>query len=371
MALVNRTDLKAAQQQLAEWLAARLPEAQEIVVSKLVSPPSSGFSNETLFFDVEWIVEGVHRRRRLAARLQMSGPGLFPDYRLDHQYAVMAALGRDGSVPVPTVLWQEDDPSVLGTPFYVMEYVDGRVAADDPPYTAEGWFMDLPPHQRSLFVDNALVAMVDVHKVDWRALGLDFLARKGDGDPLDREIAFYQDYFSWASAGQPDPTIEDALAWVRANRPSTPESIVLSWGDARVGNILAGDDLAVRAVLDWEMATLGSPSLDLGWWLFMQRHHTEGYGVEHPPGLPSRGEVIARYAELSGTYPEHVDFYEIFGALRGSIIMARLAHMMIDAGMLPPDAEMVYNNPATRTLAKLCSLPAPRGIGMTGHVGRR
>lgn len=371
MALVNQTDLVVAQRALSGWLADRLPGAADVVVSELTSPPSSGFSNETLFFDVEWNAQGVRRSRRLVARLQMSGPGLFPDYRLDHQYAVMAALGRDGSVPVPKVLWQEDDPTLLGTPFYVMEHVDGRVAGDDPPYTAEGWFMELPPDQRGAFVDNAFTAMVGVHKVDWQALGLDFLARSGDGDPLEREIAFYERYFGWASAGQPDPTIEGALEWVRRNRPTTPEPVVLSWGDARVGNILAGDDLSVRAVLDWEMATLGSPSLDLGWWLFMQRHHTEGYGIGHPAGLPTRDEVIARYAQLSGAPAQYVDFYEAFAALRGSIIMARLAHMMIAAGMLPPDAEMVYNNPATRVLAALCGLPAPLGVGMTGHVGRR
>lgn len=314
---------------------------------------------------------GVKRRRRLVARLQMAGPGLFPDYRLDHQYKVMAALGREGSVPVPKVLWQEEDASLLGTPFYVMEHVEGKVAGDDPPYTAEGWFIELPPDQRSRFVDNALAAMARVHKLDWHALGLDFLARPGGGDPLDREIVFYEQYFAWASEGRPDPTIDGALEWVHRNRPRTPEPIVLSWGDARVGNILAGDDLSVRAVLDWEMTTLGSASLDLGWWLFMQRHHTAGYGVDHPAGLPTRGEVIERYGQLSGAPAEHIDFYEAFAALRGSIIMARLAHMMIEAGMLSPDAEMVYNNPASRILAELCGLPAPRGVGITGHVGRR
>jgi aminoglycoside phosphotransferase (APT) family kinase protein len=371
MALVNGADLVVTQKALSAWLAERLPGAADVVVSELASPPSSGFSNETLFFAVEWNAEGIRQARRLVARLQMPGPGLFPNYRLDHQFAVMAALGRAGSVPVPKVLWQEDDHGPLGTPFYVMEHVDGRVAGDDPPYTAEGWFIELSPEQRGVLVDNALAAMANVHKVDWQALGLDFLARPGHGDPLDREIAFYQYYFAWASAGQPDPTIESALEWVRHNRPTSPEPVVLSWGDARIGNILAGDDLSVRAVLDWEMATLGSASLDLGWWLFMQRHHTEGYGIGHPAGLPTRDEVIARYTQLSGAPPQYVGFYEAFAALRGAIIMARLAHMMIAAGMLPPDAEMVYNNPATRILADLCGLPAPLGVGMTGHVGRR
>jgi aminoglycoside phosphotransferase (APT) family kinase protein len=118
------------------------------------------------------------------------------------------------------------------------------------------------------------------------------------------------------------------------------------------------------------MATLGSPMLDLGWWLFMQRHHTEGYGIAHPDGLPGRDQTIERYAEVSGFSVEHVDFYEAFAALRGSVIMTRLAKMMIEVGMVPPDAEVVRNNPGSRILARLTGQPAPTGAGLTGHVGR-
>ena len=62
---------------------------------------------------------------------------------------------------------------------------------------------------------------------------------------------------------------------------------MLSWGDARIGNMMFGDDLAVNGVLDWEMVGLGSPDIELGWWLFILRHHTEGIGAPLPPGFPT------------------------------------------------------------------------------------
>lgn len=145
---------------------------------------------------------------------------------------------------------------------------------------------------------------------------------------------------------------------------------MLAWGDARIGNLLVRDDQSIGAVLDWEMATLASPMLDLGWWLFMQRHHTSGYGIPHPEGVPSREETIRAYTELSGHSTKHIDFYEAFAALRGAVIMIRLATMMIQAGMLPADAEILHNNPGARILAELTGLPAPDGQGLTGHIGR-
>jgi aminoglycoside phosphotransferase (APT) family kinase protein len=112
------------------------------------------------------------------------------------------------------------------------------------------------------------------------------------------------------------------------------------------------------------MASFGSPEQDLGWWLFMHRHHTEGFGLPHPEGFPSPAEVITRYEELSGHTVRHAHFYEAFAALRGSVIMVRLARMMIDAGLLPPDHGMAENNGSSRILATLLGLPAPVGDGI-------
>jgi aminoglycoside phosphotransferase (APT) family kinase protein len=114
-----------------------------------------------------------------------------------------------------------------------------------------------------------------------------------------------------------------------------------------------------RAVLDWEMVTLGDPVQDLGWWLFLDRHHSEGVGVPRLPGFPSYAATIARWEDLTERRAEHVAFYEVFAGLRFAVIMMRLAQLMIEFEVLPPDADLERNNVVTQLLAKLLGLPPP------------
>lgn len=170
--------------------------------------------------------------------------------------------------------------------------------------------------------------------------------------------------------GTPSPTVDAAFAWLREHQPADPGPAVLNWGDARLSNMIFGPGGEVRAILDWEAATVGPPAGDLAWWLFATRHHTEGIGAPLPPGFPSREEFVARYEELTGHEVKHLDFYETFAALRLSILMHRAGNMMIGAGLLPPDAPMKLNNPASQLLAKLAGLPAPEGAAQS-FIGNR
>jgi aminoglycoside phosphotransferase (APT) family kinase protein len=365
MALLNTTNLDAAQAALTDWLGTKLSGAEGLRVSGLDVPAGGGFSNETVFFDGSWRDRGSVRRRRMVARLQADGPGLYPVYDIEVQFAVMRALERCSDVAVPTVLWIEQDASVLGAPFFVMERLGGRVPADDPPFTAGGWVLDLTPEDRARLADNGLRELVKLHAVDVDELNVGFLGRPELGDsPLAQELAFYQNYYEWAADGECHPVVDSAFAWLSSHQPSEHGPVVLSWGDARIGNMMFADDLSVAAVLDWEMAALARPEQDLGWWLFMHRHHTEGFGLPHPEGFPSREQVIARYQELAGREVSDIEYYEALAALRGSVIMVRLARMMIDAGMLPADSEMARNNGSARILADLLGLPAPEGAGV-------
>jgi aminoglycoside phosphotransferase (APT) family kinase protein len=370
MALKNTIDPQEAERSLTRWLATKLPGADDIRVSGVRIPSSSGLSAETVMFDASWRENGVERREGLVARVQPSGPAVFPSYHLDLEHRVMKALGEHTSVPVPRAFWQDDDPSVLGAPFLVMQRVDGRIPADDPPFTAAGWVLELTPEQRARMCDNGLQVLAALHAVDHRAIGLDVLDRRELGEqPLDQQIAYWENTFAWAAEGEPNPTIEAAFEWIRANRPQD-EPVVLSWGDARIGNMIFPDDLSVAGVLDWEMVGLGSPELDLAWWLFLLRHHTEGIGVPLPEGIPTAEETVARYQELTGHEVRNLHFYEAFAGLRLSILMVRAAHMMIAAGLMPPDAPMAFNNPASQLLAKTLDLPAPTGAAVS-FIGNR
>jgi aminoglycoside phosphotransferase (APT) family kinase protein len=196
--------------------------------------------------------------------------------------------------------------------------------------------------------------------LDWKSLDLGSLSAEGASeDPLGAQIDFNRRYYEWAAEDVRSPTIEAAFDWVTENRPNEPEPVGLAWGDARMGNMIWREDLSVAAVLDWEMAALASPELDLGWWVFFDRYFSESIGAPLPGGFPTRDQVLARYEELTGHTPRHIDFYEKFAALRGAIIAHRLTHMMKAGGAIPADSDMEVSNPAVLHLAKAFDLPAP------------
>ncbi len=371
MALANKTNPEQAERVLTTWLPGKLPDASDVRVFDAQVPSSAGLSAETILFEASWRAsDGSEHRRSLVARVRPSGASVFPDYDFEAEFRVMAAVAGAG-LPAPEALWYEPDASLLGGEFIVMERLYGRVPTDDPPFTATGWVLELTSAERAAMCDNALQVMAQIHAVDWQAAGLQLLDRRELGAPgLDQHIAHWETTFEWAAEGEPNPTVEAAFEWIRENRPADEEPLVLNWGDARIGNMLFADDMSVAGVLDWEMVSLGSPDLEVGWWLFLLRHHTEGIGAPLPEGIPTREQTIARYEELTGHELKHVDYYEVFAALRLSILMHRAGHMMIEAGLLPPDAPMKLNNPASQLLAKLLGLPAPEGLSQS-FIGNR
>jgi aminoglycoside phosphotransferase (APT) family kinase protein len=268
------------------------------------------------------------------------------------------------------VYFFEEDRSVFGAPFLAMQRIDGRIPADDPPFTAAGWVLDLTPDERRQMWHNTIDVLAQIHGVDWRALGLEFLDTPENHSGLDAGLAKWRRTFEWAAEGEPNPTIEAALRWLDEHRPEQDEPKVLNWGDARVGNIIFSDDLAAAGVLDWEMVVLASREQDLGWWLFLMRHHTEGVGLPLPAGIPDHAETIDYYERITGHKVRNLDYYEILAGTRLAILMVRAAHMMIAAGMMPPESPMAQSNPASQLVAKLLDLPAPTGT-TTSFIGNR
>lgn len=381
MALVNTIDAQRAQTALTAWLTKQLPSASGVHVSDVSIPTANGLCNEILFFTASWQENGSEQAESLVARIQPLAAGIFRVSDPRTEAHVMAAVAEHTSVAIPRVLWQESDPAVLGAPFVVIERVDGKTPPDDPPFPLAGWVLELSDDEQARLSDNALRQLAAIHQTDWQAAGLGFLADRavaGHDHPspergsvgLSQQLAYWQELFEWAAAGRPYPTIEAALEWARECRPSETAPPVLNWGDARTGNMIFADDLSVAGVLDWEMATLAQPELDLGWWLFLLRHHSEGMGASLPPGFPSRDQTIARYQELTGHQVRDLEYYEAFAALRLSITVIRAGQLMIDAGLLPPDSTMPANNPASQLLAQMLDLPAPAGT-TTSYVGNR
>jgi aminoglycoside phosphotransferase (APT) family kinase protein len=349
-------DLDATRERLEAWLRTRLPEARELVASPLVGPGATGFSSDTLLFELSWTQGGDAWRQSLVLRLEPTGFRIFPHYDVRRQFRIQRRLWRRG-IPVPRVLWLEEDPGVLGSAFYVMERAEGRIPPDNPPYHAEGWVTEIPPPERERIWWSGLETLAAIHRLaahDFACL----LPAEAAPSPLEAQLDAYDRFLAWAARGRPQPTCEAALAWLREERPREAEPLALCWGDSRIGNMVFREGRCV-AVLDWEMATLANPVQDLAWWLFLDHHHSAGIGRERLPGFPGREATAARWSELTGLEPRHLGYYEVFAAFRFSVIMIRVAQQLMAYGLLPADSPFERDNTVTRLLASQLRLAAP------------
>jgi aminoglycoside phosphotransferase (APT) family kinase protein len=339
---VSLTETRAG---LAQWLQRRWPQAS---VQKLSSPSANGFSNETIF--VEWS-DGPTARRSVL-RLASARPSIFPDGDIRLQHDLLDIMG-DLGLRVPRAEGFEDDPRWVGAPFFLMERVDGEVPGDDPPYTRSGWLFDLEPTQRAIAHRHAADALMSVADVPVDQLRTR-LAERGHHlrEGLDAELDYYERYLDWASPERPQDELRSTLAWLRQGSRHHGDRLV--WGDARIGNIVFGDDLDVAAILDWDMVLIGPAELDLGWWLFHQRYFSEGIKTELPAGLLTRDDMLRLWEERNGPV-EDPGYWEVFGGFRLALFVLRGMSLLVDAGVLPPEKQFGDNHRVMRTLRRLRS----------------
>lgn len=350
MPVVGQRDPELIQAVLERWLAARL-EVERVEVSDLVVPQASGFSNETFLLNARWSdARGVVP---MVLRSQPQTHALFPEIDLiEQQYLSMKLLREHSDVPVAEVLWAETDPEVLGQPFFVMERLDGLVPGDNPPYTVEGFVVDMAPEIRREWHENAVDAMTRVGRVDWRAAGFGHLDKRHHGTlgPEQRQ-GYFRHFLDWATSGEHHPVAHPAFERLVATWPDDGAHLDLCWGDARPGNqMFRGTE--VVGVFDWEMVSLGNCESDLGWWRFLQRYSTDGVGAPMLPGMLDAAETIAVWESRLGRPASHVEFYEQLAGFHFTLVMIRLAEMM-------EFPDMAVHNPVAEITCQLLGLPIP------------
>ena len=320
------------ERRLGAWVDSWLPGS---TVGGLSVPPTNGMSSETVLFELHRPDRSVQPCvLRLAA--DTGAYAVFPRYDMERQYRVIRLVAGRTRVPVPRLLRLETDPGPLGAAGFVMERVAGRVPPDLMPYTYGGnWLFDASGPERERLAAATVEVLAALHAVP--AAEAAFLEPSlGPADSaLRHHVEQQRAYYAWVVAGRPrSPLIERAFARLEQLWPREPGPTVLSWGDARIGNIVY-QGFEPAAVLDWEMASLGPRELDLAWLLFLHRFFqdlTESSGL---PGLPDflpTARTCAQYAELTGHTPRDLEFHLLYAALRHAVVMLRIGYRQLHFG---------------------------------------
>jgi aminoglycoside phosphotransferase (APT) family kinase protein len=295
---------------IAAWLSGRLRTAVE--VSELETPSGAGVSNETFLFGARWQDEaGRPAEHEYALRLHPS-----PDYQVFYdpefrtQFDLLRTLHDATDVRVPYAHWYEDDPALFGRPFFVMERKHGRVPVSMPLYTREGFLADATTEQRRRAWEGAIEQLALIHSVP--ASLVSFLDRPEWGaTPLEQQVTYWEKAAHWGLAGHYPWQLDEMIGWLRDNLPETSET-GLSWGDARLGNVMFDENFDVAAMLDWEQASLVGPTADLAWWLFFDETYSAGQGLPRLAGMGGRAETLERWSELTDREPLDLRWHEVF-----------------------------------------------------------
>ena len=337
---------------LEGWLQGQIPKATALELTNFQSP-KIGYSSTTLLFELTAQIGDETRTEPLVLRMEPQGIPLFSESDLRPQYRIMKALANS-EVPVPRMRWFEEDDSVLGSPFYIMDRVSGEVPADNPPYHREGWLADQSPTFRREVWLSGVTTLAKIHRLDIDQYDLAFLDEPDRGPtPIEQHLQLYEQHFEWGLERERFPLLVSALAWLHDNRPPQ-EPTALTWGDARISNLIYQGSECV-AVLDWEMARLGNPVQDIAYWLVLDRSLSEGIGMGRLEGLPDEQETLRHWEDTSGyrADAESLRFYKIFCGLVFTFVMARVMTREKQKGTMPADNPYDVDNLASQALAKM------------------
>ncbi len=340
---------------LGSWLADRW-QADGVDVT-LVGRPSGGFSAVTLVCDTTTSGGPNAGERRIVLRKETPEPAVYPQQsaesllEIDIQQRVMRAIAERTDLPVADVVGYEPDPTIIGTPFFVMSYIDGVVPIESPPYTTEGFFVDATPAQRRTLIGEGLRTLAAFHSTPLPSLGLDWLSSSTSTPGGRHLMELWRSFGLSELRGRKHPDLEAAWRWVDANLPDD-DALVLCWGDPRPGNII-WNDFRPACLTDFEAACVGPPDFDLAWWLMFDRTMHEGAGVDRLDGDPTREEQREMYFEYAGVAPRDTTAHEVFAAARYSVIVVRVMNRLEQRGLLPADSLVWRDNPASACLADL------------------
>jgi aminoglycoside phosphotransferase (APT) family kinase protein len=270
-------------------------------------PVGDGHSNVTFLLST-----GVVLRRPPRGPLPPSAHDVLREARL------LTAL-EPTIVRAPSVLAVCEDTEVIGAPFYVMEEMHGEVITTEIPEPLDN------PSERARIADELIDALVELHAVDWTTIGLE-----GFGKPtgyLERQVKRFLGLWEINKTRELSE-VETIGEWLTQNMPESPPATIVH-GDYRLGNTMMASTAPARlkAIFDWEMATIGDPLADVGYMMlhWIRPGDKVGYfnlqSVTMLDGFPSRDEMIARYEERSGRSMQALNWYVTLALWKAIVFM--------------------------------------------------
>lgn len=308
----DQLDLEA----LTFYLASRVPEIGELLSATKFS---DGQSNPTYLLDTE--------SGRFVLRRQPLGELLKSAHAVDREFRVIKAL-QGSDVPVALAIHFCEDRDVIGSLFYIMSYQPGRIF----------WDPTLPELENSMRGDiysemNRVLAAL--HDIDVEAVGLSDFGRPGNY--FERQVSRWSGQYR-ASAIDPIPAMDKLIEWLPRNLPADDGKVSLIHGDYRIDNIIFDHAGAgAKALLDWELSTLGHPYADLAYQCMQWRMDRDcvipGFGdiERHALGIPNEADYVAQYCERRGLEAiADWNFYLVFGFFRFAAILQGVHKRAVD-----------------------------------------
>jgi aminoglycoside phosphotransferase (APT) family kinase protein len=293
---------------LEGYLKARLPEVEGEMA---VVPIGGGQSNPT--YRLKFASRDVILRKQPAGELLPSA------HAVDREFRVQSALAAT-DVPVPRMLHLCEDRAVIGTLFYVMAALQGRVVPDSA-------IPGVTPAERRAMYDAMNDVLARLHRVDWRAVGLEGFGKPGNY--FARQIARWTR--AWhASKTREIPELDRLVEWLPEHAPAADETTIVH-GDFRLGNLMFHpSEPRVIALLDWELSTLGHPLADLAYncllWHASRAMYHGIADLDHAGlGIPSQDAYVARYCERTGRSEGITPFHLAFACFRFAVIFEGIA----------------------------------------------
>lgn len=265
--------------------------------------------------------------KRYVLRKKPRGILLPSAHAVEREYLIIAALAGT-NVPVPKAYCLCEDSSVIGTPFYIMEYVDGRVLWDPA-------LAGMDRGERAAVYDEVNRVIAALHQVDYKAQGLESFGKAGNY--FERQIARWTSQYR-ASATETLAPMEALIEWLPAHIPASCETTVVH-GDLRLDNLIFHPtEPQVLAILDWELSTLGHPLADFAYHALTWRLRSDEFrGMAEYDldslGIPAESEYVQLYCKRTGRPPipkKEWDFYLAYSLFRLAAILQGVLHRALD-----------------------------------------